>query len=66
MKKIVIKNLSWTWVIACLAFITGCQKNAENSPGAISSRSTIGEASSSKDPKSLKDFVQVNLVGKPC
>lgn len=66
MKKIVIKSFSYIPVITCLLLVaSGCQKTYEKPANEISARATEtdGSAAKNKDPKSLKDFVQVNLVG---
>ena len=64
MKKIVIKSFRYSCAIASLVLITtGCQKNIETPADKTMGESVTAKESSVKNPKSLKDFVQVNLVG---
>ena len=58
MKKIIQKANAFAWLnaLAFLLVLAGCQKSVETSP----SQEAVESA---KDPKSLKDFTQVNLVG---
>jgi uncharacterized protein (TIGR03118 family) len=63
MKKIIQKTSSsfkWMQAIIVLLVLTGCQKSMEQAPAEEGEEIA---ALSTKDPKTLKDFVQVNLVG---
>jgi len=63
MKKIIINNLLYTGITGFLVLaISACQKNIEQPANSASRNGEINSASA-KNPKSLKDFVQVNLVG---
>lgn len=59
MQKIFRNSVNFSWAIACLLIAIGCQKSIEKTPSGEQ-----GEiAGVPKNPKALKDFQQVNLVG---
>ena len=63
MENIIHKAGNLSWIIACLLLMSiGCQKNVDkNSVKKIDEQNET--AAKFKNPQTLKDFVQVNLVG---